>query len=111
MVGDGGFLMTGNEMIVAVERKLPILFVLSNNASYASIRIHQERYYPGRTSGTDLFNPDFIAMAEAFGMQTMRIDNAEDIDAAIARGLAATGPMFIEVRTSLSVVLPKQKEA
>lgn len=111
MVGDGGFLMTGNEMIAAVERKLPILFVLSNNASYASIRIHQERFYPGRTSGTDLFNPDFIAMAEAFGMQTIRIDNAEDIDAAIARGLAATGPMFIEVRTSLSVVLPKQKEA
>ena len=111
MVGDGGFLMTGNEMIAAVERKLPILFVLSNNASYASIRIHQERYYPGRTSGTDLFNPDFVAMAEAFGMQTLRIDNAEDIDAAIAQGLAATGPMFIEVRTSLSVVLPKQKKA
>lgn len=111
MVGDGGFLMTGNEMIAAVERKLPILFVLSNNASYASIRIHQERYYPGRTSGTDLFNPDFVAMAQAFGMQTLRIDNAEDIDAAIAQGLAATGPTFIEVRTSLSVVLPKQKKA
>jgi acetolactate synthase-1/2/3 large subunit len=111
MVGDGGFLMTGNEMIAAVERKLPILFVLSNNASYASIRIHQERYYPGRNSGTDLFNPDFIAMAEAFGMQTLRIDDAKDIDVAIAKGLAATGPFFIEVRTSLSVVLPKQTES
>lgn len=111
MVGDGGFLMTGNEMIAAVERQLPILFILSNNASYASIRIHQERYYPGRTSGTDLFNPDFFAMAQAFGMQALRVDNAGQIDAAIAQGLATPGPVFIEVRTSLSVVLPKQKEA
>jgi len=56
-------------MIAAVERKLPILFILANNASYASIRIQQELHYPGRILGTNLFNPDFEQIARAFGMQ------------------------------------------
>ena len=107
MVGDGGFMMTGNEMIAAVERKLPILFILSNNNSYASIRIHQERQYPSRHVGTSLFNPDFIRIAEGFGMQHEAVTEADQIDAAIARGLAAKGPYFMEVKTSLKVVLPQ----
>ena len=108
MVGDGGFMMTGNEMIAAVERRLPILFIVSNNASYASIRIHQERSYPGRVSGTGLFNPDFEAIGTAFGMKSLRVDRVDQIDAAIAQGLAADEPMFIEVRSSLQVSLPSQ---
>jgi acetolactate synthase-1/2/3 large subunit len=106
MVGDGGFMMTGNEMIAAVERKLPILFILSNNNCYASIRIHQEINYPGRHVGTSLFNPDFIRIAEGFGMQSEAVTESGQIDAAIARGLAAKGPYFIEVQTSLKVTLP-----
>ena len=106
MVGDGGFMMTGNEMIAAVERKLPILFILSNNNCYASIRIHQEINYPGRQVGTTLFNPDFIRIAEGFGMQSEAVMEERQIDAAIARGLAAKGPYFIEVQTSLKVTLP-----
>ncbi|RYF77941.1 MAG: pyruvate decarboxylase [Comamonadaceae bacterium] len=106
MVGDGGFLMTGNEMIAAVQRKLPILFIVSNNACYASIRIHQEKFYPGRESGTALFNPDFVAMAQAFGMPARRVSHIDEIDDALEEGLAASGPMFIEVDTSLAVVLP-----
>ena len=111
MVGDGGFLMTGNEMIAAVQRKLPILFILSNNASYASIRIHQEKFYPGRESGTALFNPDFVAMARAFGMPARLVTRVQEVDEAIQEGLAADGPMFIEVQTSLAVVLPKAAPA
>jgi len=106
LVGDGGFMMTGNEMIAAVQYKLPILFVLSNNNCYASIRINQEREYPGRVSGTSLFNPDFCQMAQAFGMRTIRLENAEDVDAVIAEGLAAREPVFIEVKTDLATVLP-----
>ncbi|WP_094812781.1 thiamine pyrophosphate-binding protein [Bordetella genomosp. 12] len=106
MVGDGGLLMTGNEMILAVERRLPILFIVSNNGSYASIRIHQERHYPGRVSGTALNNPDFLALARAYGMPAQRITEAAQIDEAIARGLAAPGPVFIEVASSLGSVLP-----
>lgn len=108
MVGDGGFMMSGNEMIAAVERQLPILFILSNNSSYASIRIHQELYYPGRVSGTSLFNPDFKVMATAFGMKALLVDKDEDIDTAIAYGMAAQEPVFIEVRSDLASVLPSQ---
>lgn len=106
MVGDGGLLMTGNEMILAAQRRLPILFILSNNGSYASIRIHQERHYPGRVSGTTLSNPDFMALARAYGMPAQRITQAAQIDAAIAQGLRAEGPVFIEVASSLASVLP-----
>jgi acetolactate synthase-1/2/3 large subunit len=106
MVGDGGFMMTGNEMILAVQRKLPILFILANNGSYASIRIHQDRAYPTRHLGTDLFNPDFAAMAKGFGMPVEKIDREDQIEAALQRGLQANGPYFIEVQTSLKVTLP-----
>lgn len=106
LVGDGGFMMTGNEMIAAVQHKLPILFILSNNNCYASIRINQEREYPGRVSGTSLFNPDFCQMAQAFGMRTLHLDRTEDIDATIADGLAADEPVFIEVKTDLATMLP-----
>jgi len=109
MVGDGGFMMTGNEMIAAVERKLPILFILANNGSYASIRIQQELHYPGRVLGTSLFNPDFEQIARAFGMQAQRIDSPDQVAGAVKRGLAGDGPHFIEVKASLSVTLPARR--
>jgi len=109
MVGDGGFMMTGNEMIAAVERKLPILFILANNGSYASIRIQQELHYPGRVLGTNLFNPDFEQIARAFGMRAQRVVREQDIAAAIASGLAAREPSFIEVKASLAVTLPQRR--
>lgn len=107
MVGDGGFMMTGNEMIAAVQRRLPILFILANNGSYASIRIHQERAYPTRHPGTDLFNPDFLSIAKGFGMTAERVEREDQIEAALQRGLQAQGPHFIEVMTSLKVTLPQ----
>ena len=99
--------MTGNEMIAAVARKLPILFILSNNQSYGSIRAHQDRDYPGRHLGTDLFNPDFTAIARAFGMQAEQVSQASQIDAALDRGLDADGPYFIEVLSRLSGAPPR----
>ncbi len=109
MVGDGGFMMTGNEMIAAVERKLPILFILANNGSYASIRIQQELHYPGRKLGTSLFNPNFEQIARAFGMQAQRIEREDEVAGAVASGLAAGEPYFIEIRTSLAVTLPERR--
>jgi acetolactate synthase-1/2/3 large subunit len=106
MVGDGGFLMTGNEMILAVERKLPIIFIVSNNASYGSIRLHQERGYPGRVSGTSLFNPDFVSLATSFGMQSARITEKNEIDGVIQAALDQRAPILIEVNTSLDAILP-----
>jgi acetolactate synthase-1/2/3 large subunit len=107
LVGDGGFLMTGNEMIAAVERQLPIVFVLSHNSAYGSIRIHQEKIYPGRHRGTTLFNPHFADVAKAFGMQSHRITDAGSVDQAVAAALAASEPVFLEVMSSLQAVLPQ----
>lgn len=109
MVGDGGFMMTGNEMIAAVERKLPILFILANNGSYASIRIQQELRYPGRIVGTRLFNPDFEQVARAFGMRARRVEREDQMAEAVAAGLIADEPSFIEIRTSLAVTLPQRR--
>jgi acetolactate synthase-1/2/3 large subunit len=98
--------VTGNEMIAAVERQLPILFIVSNNNCFGSIRIHQERAYPGRHVGTTLSNPDFVQLAGAFGVTAERVSHPNEVDAAVARGLAARGPYLIEVVTSLASVLP-----
>ncbi len=107
IVGDGGFMMTGNEMITAVARRLPILFILSNNQSYGSIRAHQDRDYPGRHLGTDLINPDFTQLARAFGMPAESVSETSEIEPALLRGLSANEPYFIEVRTRLSNVPPR----
>jgi acetolactate synthase-1/2/3 large subunit len=114
LVGDGGFAMTGSEMIAAVERKLPILFLLSNNDSYGSIRAHQERLYPGRFVGTSLTNPDFVAVARAFGMPAARVSTTLEIPSALARGLGERGPYLIEVTTAAPIptsrVAPRRTE-
>jgi acetolactate synthase-1/2/3 large subunit len=106
LVGDGGFMMTGNEMMAAAERGLPVFFIVSNNNCYGSIRLHQARTYPGRYAGTNLASPDFAMMARAFGMQTEYVTHPDQVAAAIARGLASAAPYFVEVKTSLAAILP-----
>jgi len=105
MVGDGGMLMTGQEMILAVERQLPIIFIVSSNRTYGSIRKHQEEHYPGRTSGTTLFNPDFVDMAKSFGMQALRINELGEVRDVIAQARGLKGPVLIDVNTSLKGVV------
>src|SRR5260370_15382446 len=65
--GDGDFLMTGQEFATAVQYDLPVIIVVADNGMYGTIRMHQERHYPGRVIGTGLKNPDFAAYAKAFG--------------------------------------------
>jgi acetolactate synthase I/II/III large subunit len=105
MVGDGGFLMTGNELAVALERQLPLKIIVAENGSYGSIRYHQERDYPGRVSGTSFANPDFELIGRAFGCQVTRIDEIAQLERLTA-ALKAPGPQFILVRTSLQAILP-----
>jgi acetolactate synthase-1/2/3 large subunit len=101
LVGDGGFLMTGNELATAIQYRLPVTVIVANNNSYGTIRLHQEKWFPGRTIATDLKNPDFARLAEAFGAKAFRIDRTADIDTALEGALAAEGPSLVEVRTSL----------
>ena len=104
-VGDGGFLMTGNELAVAAARQAPLKVLLSENGSYASIRIHQERTHPGRVSGTDLINPDLAMMGAAFGYPVMVVRSESELPA-LVDALVAPGPLFAVVHSSLSAVLP-----
>lgn len=105
-VGDGGFLMTGAELLTAIQRRLPLCVVLGNNNSYASVRLFQEKAYPGRVVGTALTNPDFVHLAAAFGCAALRIEREEEIDSVLRQALACDGPAVVEVKTSLKAILP-----
>lgn len=106
MVGDGGVMMSGNEMAVGLARGLPIKIVISENNSYGSIRIHQERDHPGRVSGTDLANPDLAQWAASFGAPLVAVNEVADLEK-LATALLAPGPIVALVKTSLKAVLPK----
>jgi acetolactate synthase-1/2/3 large subunit len=108
-VGDGGALMTGSELAVGMARGLSIKLLLSDNGSYGSIRIHQERAHPHRVSGTDLANPDLAAWAAAFGVPVLRVQEEGDLPA-LAEALRAPGPMAAVIRTSLQAVLPARPD-
>lgn len=102
VVGDGGFLMNGGELITAVARRLPLIVVVANNNSYATIRRHQERGYPGRCIATDLVNPDFARLADAFGATGIPVPTYADVRPALRHALAANGPVLLDVHTSLT---------
>jgi acetolactate synthase I/II/III large subunit len=105
-VGDGGFLMTGSELAVALERKLPLKIIVSENGIYGSIRIHQERDYPGRTVGTGFVNPDLELMGKAYGCAVTRISSKAQLDR-IPDLLRTPGSQFIVVDTSVQAIIPK----
>ncbi len=101
VIGDGGFLMTGQELATAVHYGArPRLFV-ANNGSYATIRLHQEKAYPGRPVATDLSNPDFARLAEAYGATGFTIEDAASVEDVVAAALAVAGPVVVDVKTSL----------
>ena len=92
--------MTGSELAVAHERRLPLKVIVSENGSYGSIRLHQERLYPGRVSGTSFSNPDLVALGRAFGLETTRFERGEDL-ARLWDILLRDTPQMIVVRSSL----------
>ena len=95
--GDGCYMMNGQELATAVQYALPVIFVVVNNGTYGTIRMHQERTYPGRVSGTDLVNPDFAAYAQAFGARGERVRTPEQFAAALDRVLGAPGLIEVDV--------------
>src|SRR5258705_9811115 len=104
--GDGCFQMTGNEFMTAVENRLPIIVIVCNNGMYGTIRMHQERHYPGRVSGTNLANPDFAALARAFGGFGARVDRTEDFAKAFDEAVASGLPPIIELTLSPEAFTP-----
>ncbi|MDA3147214.1 acetolactate synthase [Leucobacter sp. UCMA 4100] len=95
--GDGDFLMNGQEVATLVAQGSKALFVVVDNGKYATIVEHQQRWYPGRPSGTTMVNPDFVAWMESFGGAGARIDSADGVEETIAQLLAHDGPALLHV--------------
>jgi acetolactate synthase-1/2/3 large subunit len=104
--GDGDFLMHGQEFATAVQYGLPIIVVLLDNAMYGTIRMHQEREYPGRISATQLKNPDFCAYARAFGGHGERVERTEDFAPALARARASGLPAVLHCLIDPQAITP-----
>ena len=104
--GDGDFLMHGQEFATAVQYGLPIIVVLLDNAMYGTIRMHQEREYPGRISATALKNPDFQAYAQAFGGHGERITTTEEFAPALARARASGLPSVLHCLIDPEAITP-----
>ena len=98
-VGDGGFVMSGQEISTAVQHGGKPIILLFNNNMYGTIRMHQEREHPLRVVGTDLVNPDFIVMAQSMGAHAERVMRSEEFAPALDRALAAGRPALIELCT------------
>jgi acetolactate synthase-1/2/3 large subunit len=108
LAGDGDFLMTGQEMATATAHGAGrgagrLVSIVVDNGSYGTIRMHQEREFPGRVSGSDLRNPDFAAMARAFGWRAATVDRTEAFEPALAEALGGEGPMLIHLRLDTDV--------
>jgi acetolactate synthase-1/2/3 large subunit len=105
--GDGDFLMSGQELATAVQYDLPIVILVVNNGMYGTIRMHQERHYPGRDVGTALENPDFAAYARAFGAHGELVEETSQFADAFERALDSGRPAVLELRTDPEAITPR----
>jgi acetolactate synthase-1/2/3 large subunit len=105
--GDGCFLMNGQEMATAAQYRANVVFCVVNNGMYGTIRMHQEREYPGRVLGTGLSNPDFTLLARGYGAHGELVTRTADFEGALERCLAHDGPSLIEIRTDPEAITPR----
>src|SRR5262249_26967738 len=104
--GDGDFLMNGQEFATAVQYELPLVVVLADNGVYGTIRMHQEREYPGRVVATDLKNPDFAAYARAFGGFGVTVAKTADFAAAYEAAVRSARPAIVHLKIDPEAVTP-----
>lgn len=106
LAGDGCFMMSAHELATAVKLKLPIVIVLFDNQMFGTIRMHQEKWFPERVYGTALDNPDFVALARAYGAHAQAIYSAEDLLSGILAGFKSDRPTLLHVRTDPEHISP-----
>jgi acetolactate synthase-1/2/3 large subunit len=104
--GDGDFLMNGQEFATAVQYQLPIITIVCDNGMYGTIRMHQEREFPGRISATELSNPDFAAYARAFGGFGVMVQRTIDFEGAFRAAEASGRPAIIHVKVDPDAIAP-----
>lgn len=105
--GDGCFMMNGQELATAVQYGANVVFLVINNGMYGTIRMHQEKTYPGRVSGTELHNPDFVALGKAYGAHAELVTQTDEFAPAFERALAAGKPALLELRLDPEAITPK----
>ncbi|WP_033920884.1 thiamine pyrophosphate-binding protein [Sphingomonas sp. 37zxx] len=106
LAGDGDFLMNGQELATAVQHGAEMLVLVIDNSGYGTIRMHQEREFPGRVSATRLANPDFAALARAYGCWSETVERTEDFAPALARAQEQRGVRLLHLRTDIEVINP-----
>jgi acetolactate synthase-1/2/3 large subunit len=108
LAGDGDFLMTGQELATAIayganREAGRLISIVVDNGSYGTIRMHQERHYPGRVSGSDLFNPDFAALARSYGWRAARVQRTQEFEPAFLEALSEGPPMLLHLKLDIEV--------
>jgi acetolactate synthase I/II/III large subunit len=104
--GDGCFLMYPQELATAMQYDIAVIVIVVNNGMYGTIRMHQEKRFPGRISGTDLATPDFVGMAQSFGAHAEVVTRTEDFPAAFARARQAGRAALIELQVDPRQITP-----
>ncbi|NVJ99847.1 MAG: thiamine pyrophosphate-binding protein [Alphaproteobacteria bacterium] len=104
--GDGCFMMSAMELATAARYNANVIFLVFNNGMYGTIRMHQERDYPYRVSGTELTNPDFVAFAESFGLHAARVQTTEEFAPALDAARKAGKPALIEIKIDPEAIGP-----
>ena len=108
IAGDGDFLMSAQELATARQYHAPVVVIVVDNGMYGTIRMHQERRYPGRVSGTKLENPDFTALAHAFGAYGEHVGRTDGFHAALDRALDAGVPAVLHVTVDPEALTPRK---
>jgi acetolactate synthase-1/2/3 large subunit len=108
LAGDGDFMMSAAELATAVQYDLAVIVLVVNNGMYGTIRMHQERLYPGRVVGTELVNPDFADFARSFGCHGETVERTSDVEAAFERAVASGRPAVIDLRVDPEAIHPRQ---
>ena len=106
LAGDGCFLMNGQELATAVQHGADMLVLVIDNGAYGTIRMHQAREFPGRPIATGLDNPDFAALARAYGCWAETVETTEDFAPALARAQAERGVRLLHLKTNVDAITP-----
>ncbi len=104
LAGDGCFLMNGQELATAVQHHVDLIVIIVDNGAYGTIRMHQEREYPARISGTGLNNPDFAALARAYGAWAETVEQTSDFAPTLARAMETRGVRLLHLKTDVEVI-------
>ena len=100
--------MNCQELGTAMQAGAQPIVLIVNNGIYGTIRMHQERNYPGRVSGTTMLNPDFSALARAYGFHAERVETTEDFAAAFRRARASTTGAVLDIEVPPEALTPRQ---